>query len=87
MQVEVRDDRMARTHGSTDMAPLQTVLARTLAIGLVLVAAWTLATAALEAIDEAASQAQAEIDAGAPEASGTAFNPKELSVDKAVPWS
>jgi hypothetical protein len=64
-----------------------TVVTRVLQVAIALIAAWTLATAALESIDEAARRAQAEIAVRTPEASGTAFNPKEVSVDKAVPWS
>ena len=64
-----------------------TLVTRVLQVAFALIAAWTLATAAFESIGEAARQAQAEIDAGAPAASGTAYNPKEVSVDKAVPWS
>ena len=81
-----RSIETTRTERSVVMALLP-ILARLLAVAFVLVAAWTFATAALEAIDAASRQAQAEVDVRAPEASGTAFNPKGVSVDKAVPWS
>ena len=63
------------------------VVTRVLRVAIVLVAAWTLATAALESIDEAARQAQAEINAGPPSVGATAYDPKEISVDRSVPWS
>ena len=52
-----------------------------------LAVAWSVAIAAAEAVTEAARRAQAEIDTESPVTSTASYNAKEISIDKAVPWS